>query len=68
MEMSVFSFVIINFIRMFGLNFVHHVFLHFIEDEGSIGNELHCRDGIQYLLLAGRFYEGDSSWPSTMSF
>jgi len=40
--MSVFSFVIINFIRMFGLNFGHHVFLHFIEDEGSIGNELHC--------------------------
>jgi hypothetical protein len=50
------------------LNFGHHVLLHFIEDEGSIGSELHCRDGIQYLLLAVRFYKGDSSWSLTMTF
>ncbi|XP_045801921.1 serine/threonine-protein kinase CTR1-like [Trifolium pratense] len=43
---------------MFGLNFGHHVLLHFIEDEGSIGSELHFRDGILYLLLVGLFYKG----------
>ncbi|PNX88477.1 serine/threonine-protein kinase CTR1-like protein, partial [Trifolium pratense] len=39
--------------------YLGHISLQSIDfDEGSIGSELHFRDGILYLLLVGLFYKG----------